>query len=151
MTDLVLDASNDLSVVDGQLLTLATVQDLTRQRLVFQLRSFTNTLFTNIDFGIDADLIFDKNTRDLLDQNIKGIISDTKGITSLLEFKSFVDNTTREYYTNFTYSLETGEIEVIEQLGFSGAALLVTKGIWRDGKWNYAGIWDSKDVWGKST
>ena len=147
MTDLVLTAANDLEIDNGQLVLINKLEVLTHQRIIFHLRSFTKTLFNDVSFGIDQDLLFAKNTTDLLDQNIKGIVSTTAGVVKLLEFTSKVESD-RVYRCTFTYEIESGEIETISQLSFTALGIIRAKGVWVDGKWDYFAIWDNAEIWG---
>lgn len=150
MSDLLLGPSNDLVIINGQLQLITTVETLTRQRLVNKLRTFTGTLFTNVDYGIDVNLVFERGTQDLLDQHLKTLISDTPGIDEIVEFSSEVIN--RVYRCTFRYKIETGEITGVSNLSLSGesSGAELSNGIWVDGYWDYTGTWDNKDLWGTS-
>ena len=63
MTDLLLGANNDLVIYNGQLSLIQTQEELIRQRLLNRLRTFTGTLFTNINYGIDVNLIGSKTDK----------------------------------------------------------------------------------------
>ena len=148
MTDLLLGANNDLVIYNGQLSLIQTQEELIRQRLLNRLRTFTGTLFTNINYGIDVNLIGSKTDKSFLDQDIKDIIESTPGIIDLVEFVSEVD-LDRVYSLRFKYTIETGEIIGITNLGISSESLFVrSKGVWKDGYWDYSGIWDDEEIWG---
>ena len=146
MTDLALSTENDLLVVNGQLVLLSTQEELTRQRLMISLNTFTKTWFENQNFGINQELIFEKGTQGLLDQDVKTIITETTGVVKLLEFVSRID-TDRVYRNDFTYLTEEGDIVSIANVSFSGNGLLNTVGLFEDGVWNYLGIWDNEAIW----
>jgi len=146
MTDLALNTENDLLVVNGQLVLLATQEELTRQRLMISLNTFTKTWFENQNFGINQELIFEKGTQGLLDQDVKTIITETTGVVKLLEFISRVD-TDRVYRNDFTYLTEEGDIVSVANVSFGGNGLLSTVGIFENGVWNYLGIWDDEAIW----
>lgn len=110
MTDLVLGDDNDLLVLNGQLQLFQTKEEFTRQRLMISLNTFTNTWFENINFGINQNLIFAKGTQDLLDQDIKTIITDTDGVIKILSYSSIVDPITRVYTMTFSYETQEGGI-----------------------------------------
>lgn len=146
MTDLALSTENDLLVVNGQLVLLSTQEELTRQRLMISLNTFTKTWFENQNFGINQELIFQKGTQGLLDQDVKTIITETTGVVKLLEFVSRID-TDRVYRNDFTYLTEEGDIVSVANVSFSGNGLLNTVGIFEGGVWNYLGIWDDEAIW----
>ena len=149
MTDLFLGSDNDLFFENGQLVLIKDTEVLVRQRLLNKLRTFTGTLFTNINYGIDTNLIFQKGTKDLLDQHLKTLISNTTGIIALKSFESSV-STDRQYTCKFQYTIETGEIVGISGLAISttGVPSVVGVGIWKDGYWDYSGVWDDDEIWG---
>lgn len=150
MTDLLLGSNNDLIIEDGKLLLVPTKEQLTRQRLLNKLRSFTGTLFTNINYGIDVSLVFEKGTKELLDQNIKSLIASTTGVIRLVEYTSSV-SVSRVYTCKFKYEIETGEIVGISGLfvDATGSIPITTEsGVWKNGYWDYSGIWNNEEVWG---
>ena len=147
MTDIRLNSLNDLDLSGGDLALIDNKEELVRQRLLNKLRTFTGTLFTNVLYGIDVDLVFQKDTQGLLDQHLKDLISSTKGIISLVSFTSEV-NLKREYTCNFTYEIETGEIVGIAGITLGTKGVVSTTGIWRDGLWDYSGIWNNDEIWG---
>lgn len=147
MTDLALNDDNDLLVFNGQLVLLTTVEELVRQRIMISLKTSTNTWFENKNFGINADLIFAKGTKDLLDQDIKTIITETSGVIKVLTFTSKVDSTSRVYRCNFVYETETGTITSITNVTFGSTGLLSTTGVFVNGVWNYDGIWTDEFIW----
>ena len=119
MSDITLTGDNDLYINNGQIYLLETQEELTRQKLLNKLRSFTNTLFTNVNYGIRDSLVFERDTQSLLDQDIKSLIQNTRGIVELKEYTSEV-STGRTYTANFTYSVVTGELVNITSLVISG-------------------------------
>jgi len=147
MTDLALDDDNDLLVFNGQLVLLTKVEEVVRQRIMISLKTSTNTWFENKNFGINADLLFTKGTKELLDQDIKTIVSETAGVIRVLSFVSNVDKSSRIYRCNFVYETETGEITSITNVTFGNAGLLSTTGIFVNGVWNYDGIWTDEFIW----
>lgn len=147
MTDLRLNNLNDLDISGGSLSLIDTKEELVRQRLLNRLNTFTGTLFTNINYGIDVDLIFERSTKDLLDQHLKDIISKVQGILSLVSFTSTV-SIQRIYLCDFTYKIETGELVGIKGLSFGSKGLVTTQGVWNNGLWDYSGIWNNDQIWG---
>lgn len=150
MTDLALNSVNDLSFFNGDLVLIQTVEELTRQRLLNKLRTFTGTLFTNINYGIDVTLIFEKGTKEFLDQHLKTLIAETPGIEELVEFTSTV-GVDRYYRLQFRYKITTGDIVGIKGLtimGGSSSLPVSNLGIWKDGYWDYSGYWDDEEIWG---
>lgn len=147
MTDLALDENNDLLVINGQLVLIGTEEELTRQRILISLNTFTNTWFENKNFGISEELIFAKGTEALLDQDIKTIITETSGVIKLLEFTSQTDSTSRVYSADFKYETVTGEIVSVSNVGIGSTGVLNTVSVFADGIWNYAGIWQDELLW----
>ena len=150
MTDLVIGPTNDLLFQNGQLVLIQTKEELIRQRLLNKLRTFTGTLFTNIDYGIDVNLVFERNTKTFLDQHLKTLISETPGVIELVEFSSTV-GVDRYYRMQFKYKIETGDIVGIKGLTILGGSIteiISNRGIWTDGYWDYSGVWDDTEIWG---
>ena len=150
MTDILLDSVNDLFISGGQISLITDIETLTRQRLLNKLRAFTGTLFTNVNYGVDVNLVFERGTKALLDQHLKTLISDTKGVIKLVSFSSNV-GTNRVYTCQFQYQIETGEIVGIRGIDVtkSTSGEVVNRvGVWRDGFWDYSGIWNDEEVWG---
>lgn len=150
MTDLLIGSENDLVIYNGDLVLIDTLEVLIRQRIVNQLRTFTGTLFFDQDYGIDQTLMFQRGTQELLDQDIKDIVGNTEGVVSLVSFESKVDSVTRVYSCSFEYLIESGEIVGIANLGVGDETNIAVPvdGIWKDGKWDYSGHWDNKEIWG---
>jgi hypothetical protein len=146
MTDIALGSDNDLLIQNGRLSLIDTLDVLVKQRLLNKLRAFTGTLFTNINYGIKASLLFEKGTQSLLDQDIKTLISNTDGVVKLISYSSEV-NEQRLNTINFSYEITTGEL--IEVSGLSVTAGPQTE-IEEDpdGIWDYSGVWNNTGVWG---
>ena len=146
MTDLVLGDDNDLLVINGQLQIFQTKEEFIRQRIMISLNTFTNTWFENINFGINQNLIFAKGTQDLLDQDIKTIITETDGVLKLLSYSSKVDPITRIYTMTFSYETEEGLIVNLTGVTIGGPPNL--KPIFNEnGYWDYGGTWVDGFVW----
>ena len=146
MTDLVLGNDNDLLVINGQLQIFQTKEEFIRQRIMISLNTFTNTWFENINFGINQNLIFAKGTQDLLDQDIKTIITGTDGVIKLLSYASSVDPITRIYTLNFSYETEEGLIVSLTGVTLGDSPNL-TPIFNEDGFWDYGGTWTDEFVW----
>lgn len=147
MTDIKLNSVNDLDFTSGRLWLIDTQEELIRQRLLNRLRTFKGTLFTDIDYGIEDDLVFRKGTQGLLDQHLKDVISSVKGIVSLVSFSSTVGSD-RIYVCNFTYKIESGAIVGIDGLSFGSSGIISTVGVWNEGKWDYSNFWNNDEIWG---
>lgn len=150
MTDIQLDSVNDLFISGGQISLITDIETLTRQRILNKLRAFTNTLFTNVNYGVDVNLVFDRGTKALLDQHLKTLISDTAGVIKLVSFSSNV-GTNRVYTCRFQYQIKTGEIVGIRGIDVTKSTsgeVVSRAGVWRDGYWDYSGIWSDEEVWG---
>lgn len=147
MTDILLDNLYDLDTSDGQIYLIDSVEKLTLQRLNNKLRAFTNTLWTNINYGIDVSLVFKRGTKELLDGNIQRLISETKGITEIISFQSEV-GVDRKYVLNFECRIETGEILGIKGITFGRSA--ADYGVWFNGKFMFNGTWFATEIWGSN-
>jgi len=149
MADIQLNSQNDFDIRDGQLYLTQTRQNLVQQRLLNRLRSFTGTLFTNINYGLNSKLVGAVATRDSLAQNIKTLITTTPDIVRLLSYEDFVENSTRTYYATFTAETVTGDIVGIGDIPVGTTVPGQQRlRIWRDGVWHYDGIWYDDSVWG---
>jgi len=150
MTDILLDSQGNVDIVNGDVVLIADLATLTHQRLINRLKTFKGTLFTNINYGaLDDNIIFQKGTKDLLDESLKYEIELTQGIVRLINFTSSV-SPERVYTCNFTYSIETGEIVGVSELPLSlnTGQIAQTVGIWKNGVWDYSGVWDFEEEWG---
>lgn len=147
MTDLRLGVDGDLLLENGSVKIIDSLEELTRQRLLIKLRTFTKTLFTNVNFGVDQDLLFKKNTKSLLDQEIKTLIEETEGVLTL---KSFTSKTSKErtYSCDFEYSVTTGEIVSVTSLTFGSTGSLTKVGVWEGSQFEYLGTWANDELWG---
>ena len=149
MTDIYLDHTNDLLLTEGQIFLVEDIEVLVRQRILNKLRAFTGTLFTNINYGVKASLVFAKGTTSLLDQDIKTLIANTEGVVKLVSYTSQV-NINRTYTASFEYEIETGEIVGVNNIPISSGSVdqMLSLGIWKDGAWDYSTLWDNEEIWG---
>lgn len=149
MTDIALDSTNDLLIEDGIFNLLTTQETVVRQKLLNRLRSFTRTLFTDVNYGIRQEVAFGKNTQAALTQNIKTIISTTAGVVRLVSFDSTV-GVDRVYRADFTYEVTTGAIEglTIPIAATPAPTPPTSTGVWQDGLFTFSGIWDNTQIWG---
>lgn len=148
MTDIELGADNDLVVSAGQLLLIQTKEVMVRQRLLNKLRAFTGTLFTNQNYGIDSDFIGSRGQKEVLDEHLKSLIIETKGVLEMISFEGSLNKESRTYSCQFKYLIDVGEISGISLL-FTNQGIVDFKkvGIWRNGYWIYNGSWEN-DAWG---
>jgi hypothetical protein len=149
MTDILLGTDNDLMLEGGQITLIGTQEVLVRQRILNKLRAFTGTLFTNINYGISTNLVFSLGTKSLLDQEIKNLVINTKGVNRLVSYSSEVSNQ-RVHTAAFSYEISTGEIVGIAGLyiGPDTGSQTPKEGVWSDGVWDYSGYWANEEVWG---
>lgn len=150
MTDIQLNPQNDFDIRDGQLFLVQDREALVRQRLLNRLRSFTGTLFTNINYGLNSDLVGARATRDALAQNIKTLITTTPDIVRLVSYTDRVDPVTRTYTAEFTAETVTGDIVGIGDIPVGGTIPATEQRlrIWRDGVWQDGGFWHDDSIWG---
>lgn len=116
MTDIALDASGDLIILEGQIPLLGTTQEFVEQRIQISLRTISGDWFKDINFGIPRELLFAKGTEGMLNAAIIDIINETPGIQKITEFDSSVDVRTRIYTASFTAITDSGEIISLEGL-----------------------------------
>lgn len=150
MADIQLNSQNDFDIRGGQLYLTQTRQNLVQQRLLNRLRSFTGTLFTNINYGLNSNLVGARATQDALAQNIKKLITTTPDIIRLVSYSDRIDTATRTYFATFTAETVTGEIVGIGDIPV-GSTLPPKESvlrIWRDGVWHYDGVWHDDSIWG---
>ena len=152
MSDIQLNASNDFDILDGQLYLTQTREELVQQRLLNRLRTFTgdSSLFTNINYGLNSNLIGARGTRDALATNIKTLITTTPDILRLVSYTDNVDSATRTYFATFTAETVTGEIVGIGDIPVGGTLPPTQQRlrIWRNGVWNNDGYWHDDTIWG---
>lgn len=149
MTDILLGSNNDLVLYNGDILLIGTKEELIRQRMLNRLRAFKGTLFTNIEYGVDPTLIGAKGDKRFLDQDIKSLLTEVKGIVELLYYQSYIQPD-RGYIADFAYTIETGEIVGISGLPINArtSEINAADGIWLNGVWNYSGVWKDDELWG---
>lgn len=148
MTDLLLNNNHDLQIENGDVVIISNLSQLVRQKLLIRLRAFTNTLFTDINYGIDVTLVFAKGTKDLLDQHLRELITNEQGVVELVTFESSVDQS-RNYHCEFIARVADGEIVGIRGLVVGSTGMTkVSGGIWLNGYWDSSGNWDNEEIWG---
>ena len=88
---------------NGQIFTTLNRQDSLRQRLDIRIKTQKGTWFLNISYGIDwfNDVFSDTSTRSSVDALIQAEILKEDLVADIIEFRSSVDNITREYRCDF--------------------------------------------------
>lgn len=88
---------------NGQIFTTLNRQDSLRQRLDIRIKTQKGTWFLNISYGIDwfNDVFSDTSTKSSVDALIQAEILKEDLVADIIEFRSSVDNITREYRCDF--------------------------------------------------
>ena len=88
---------------NGQIFTTMNRQDSLRQRLDIRIKTQKGTWFLNISYGIDwfNDVFSDTSTKSSVDALIQAEILKEDLVVDIIEFRSSVDNITREYRCDF--------------------------------------------------
>lgn len=110
--DIFIDSNDDWELVDGTTFRLCeSFEELTRQRVLINLRVFRGEWFANRNFGIQYfQSVYGKNTKNAVDAIFKNVIRRTEGVTKITNFNSSLDNETRKYTLTFSFLTEQGEI-----------------------------------------
>ena len=88
---------------NGQIFTTLNRQDSLRQRLDIRIKTQKGTWFLNISYGIDwfNDVFSDTSTKSSVDALIQAEILKEELVADIIEFRSSVNNITREYRCDF--------------------------------------------------
>ena len=88
---------------NGQIFTTLSKQESLRQRLDIRIKTQKGTWFLNISYGIDwfNDVFSDTSTKSSVDALIQAEILKEDLVVDIIEFRSSVDNITREYRCDF--------------------------------------------------
>ena len=88
---------------NGRIFTTLSRQESLRQRLDIRIKTQKGTWFLNISYGIDwfNDVFSDTSTRSSVDALIQAEILKEDLVADIIEFRSSVDNITREYRCDF--------------------------------------------------
>ena len=97
---------------NGQIFTTLNRQDSLRQRLDIRIKTQKGTWFLNLGYGIDwfNDVFSDTSTKSSVDALIQAEILKENQVANIIEFRSSVDNITREYRCEFKVKLTTLEV-----------------------------------------
>lgn len=88
---------------NGKIFTTLNRQDSLRQRLDIRIKTQKGTWFLNISYGIDwfNDVFSDTSTKSSVDALIQAEILKEELVADIVEFRSSVNNITREYRCDF--------------------------------------------------
>ncbi len=123
MTDLLLDQlTGDLAIINGDLVLIATTEQLVRQQVEITLRTFRGEWKYNINFGppyvANANnpiQILGKTQKNIFDLHMREAILSVEGVTSLDSYSSSVNFTSQIASVVFRASTSSGPIaETIE-------------------------------------
>lgn len=97
--------SNGLQLVNGSLVTTESLVDKVRQRLFVRLRTFINTWFLNLDYGVDYfGSVFGKGrTKAAVDAIMRIEIEKEKYVDGISSFSSTLVN--RQYSLRFSVNV----------------------------------------------
>lgn len=88
---------------NGRIFTTLSRQESLRQRLDIRIKTQKGTWFLNISYGIDwfNDVFSDTSTKSSVDALIQAEILKEELVADIIEFRSSVNNITREYRCDF--------------------------------------------------
>ena len=151
MSDIMLNDNNDILIVGGDIVLISTKERMVYQRLLNKLRTFTHSLWTNINYGVDRNLIFKRTPKYVLDNHYSSLIINTQGVSEIIELESEINTATRVYSLTFKVRTENGSILGIKNLSSTvGDNKQNTLGIWANGRWVFDGMWDNEEIWGSN-
>lgn len=117
MTDLMLNSNGDLSIVDGDLVLIPTVQQLVRQQVEITLRTFRGEWAYNTEFGVpyveneeNRIEILGKTPKAIFDIYMREGILSVEGVTSIDEYSSSRDFPSQVMTVQFRASTSSGPI-----------------------------------------
>ena len=149
MSDIMLNDDNDILIVGGDIVLISTKERMVYQRLLNKLRTFTHSLWTNINYGVDRNLIFKRTPKYVLDNHYSSLIINTQGVSEIIELESEINPATRVYSLTFKVRTENGSILGIKSLSSTGGDKKQDiLGIWVNGRWVSYGMWDNNEIWG---
>lgn len=107
---------------NGQIFTTLNKQDSLRQRLDIRIKTQKGTWFLNISYGIDwfNDVFSDTSTKSSVDALIQAEILKEDLVADIIEFRSSVDNITREYRCDF-------KVKMVDQTVSDSISLLANE------------------------
>ena len=107
---------------NGQIFTTLNRQDSLRQRLDIRIKTQKGTWFLNISYGIDwfNDVFSDTSTKSSVDALIQAEILKEYLVADIIEFRSSVDNITREYRCDF-------KVKMVDQTVSDSISLLANE------------------------
>ena len=148
MSSLLIDpVTNDIASSGGKLIVAEDSITLTAQYVRNLLKSFTGTLFTNINYGVEERFLTEITDISELDQHIKGLILSVPGVLSIKTFSSSIDSGTGGYSCDFQAVTEENEVfEINLPLGVNNT--LISEGVWYEGVMNPWGVLIEDEVIG---
>ena len=107
---------------NGQIFTTLSRQDSLRQRLDIRIKTQKGTWFLNISYGIDwfNDVFSDTSTKSSVDALIQAEILKEELVADIIEFRSSVNNITREYRCDF-------KVKMVDQTVSDSISLLANE------------------------
>lgn len=107
---------------NGQIFTTLNRQDSLRQRLDIRIKTQKGTWFLNISYGIDwfNDVFSDTSTKSSVDALIQAEILKEDLVADIIEFRSSVNNITREYRCDF-------KVKMVDQTVSDSISLLANE------------------------
>lgn len=149
MASYLIDTStNDYKYSEGYLEITPNTQTLLAQNLRQKLKTFTNTLYTNIDYGLDSKFLTEPTDKVEFDQHIKGLVLEEIGIQAITKFSSKIDEDHRYSCTFTAISDESELIPVEARVGYNNP--FTTEGLWVSTKVNPWGVLINEEVVGET-
>ena len=107
---------------NGQIFTTLNRQDSLRQRLDIRIKTQKGSWFLNMSYGIDwlNDVFSDTSTKSSVDALIQAEILKEELVADIIEFRSSVNNITREYRCDF-------KVKMVDQTVSDSISLLANE------------------------
>ena len=107
---------------NGQIFTTLNRQESLRQRLDIRIKTQKGTWFLNVSYGIDwfNDVFSDTSTKSSVDALIQAEILKEELVADIIEFRSSVNNITREYRCDF-------KVKMVDQTVSDSISLLANE------------------------
>lgn len=111
-------AVHDLVFVNGECPTTGNIKDVVAQRLYILLRTFKGEWYLNEEYGIPwlERVLGQRVRKSTVDMMIQSAVIKEAGVRSVTYFRSWYDNSTREYMCEFRVMTDQGETDTISNV-----------------------------------
>lgn len=115
MSDIKLQNNGDIDLTEGRLSLLTTEQELTRQRLLINLKTYRGEWYLDLSEGIPYfQRILQRGSKTVADTIFKSAINDDDNVLSINSFTSTL-NSAGIYSLSFQVTTTSGEIVTVQQ------------------------------------